>query len=275
MSRVLARATVFGKPGEIVQARPAPCRTVLLASAPSPRLASTVTVTLGDGGAETLPPKARRAVLAFLRRHPGRPSLRGLAFHRESRVPAGKGLGSSSADVLAALSVCAALFGGADRAAIYRLAATVEPTDPLLGGAMFDSTRGVVVCDVPLPDHDRVWWDACPDRTVDTVEASARAGAEPGACALLDRTERALRAGDLPALMAAATESARRSQARLLKPDFARALDLAGQLGGGVFTAHSGTLLGLLLPPGRAGEAARLAPRRAVAEEVRAGEARP
>lgn len=274
MSALLASATVFGKPGELVQVCPGPGSTVLLACAPSRRLASTVRVLRGDGGLEGVPPKARQAVLAFLASHAGRPSLRGLAFRLRSGIPAGKGLGSSSADVLAALSACRQLWGGFSREGLYRLAASVEPTDPLLGGGLFDSRRGIVLQEAALPDHARLWWDADPGRTVDTLADAAGRPVDPDGPALLRRAAWALRRGDLAALSRAATESARRSQARLPRPGFEEAAALARRAGGGVFVGHTGTVMGLLLPPGTdlaplAAEVARLWGTPPVAERVR------
>jgi L-threonine kinase len=184
-----------------------------------------------------------------------------------STVPPGKGLGSSTADVGAALFALAAAHGitlASEEAA--RIALTVEPTD----GSLFP---GIVAFD----HREGRWFEALgdpppvvivlldPGGTVDTVAYNAvdRSAVlrrnEPRTREALAMARAAMRAGDVALLGAAATLSAMTHQPVLPKPLLGPAIAAAREVGAaGVCVAHSGTAVGILLDARRAdAEAAR------------------
>lgn len=174
----------------------------------------------------------------------------GAWVHLGGEVPAGRGLGSSTVDVAGVLCATFAAAGASlDGARLMRLATAVEPTDtsPLPGLWAVDHVRGGRLRPLgPAP----ATWVVSVDRggVVDTVALHARAGPGP---ALPGGTVEALAAavarGDLTAIGALATASARRNQERLPHPAFPDALSVATEVGAaGICAAHSGTLLGIL-----------------------------
>jgi L-threonine kinase len=197
-------------------------------------------------------PKALAALRALLasRGLPERGRLRIV-----SEVPPGKGLGSSTADIGAALFAAARAYGLAltsEEAA--QLALAIEPTDGSLfpGIVAFDHREGRWV--EPLgepPPVAIVLLD--PGGVVDTVAYNAvdrsavLALNEAITREALAMARAAVRAGDVALLGEAASLSATAHQTILPKPLLSAALSAGREAGGaGVCVAHSGTALGIL-----------------------------
>ena len=201
-------------------------------------------------------PKAARAVqagLAALGRAGSGGSLR-----LTSPIARGRGYGSSTADISAALYALAEALGQPLSAEeIARLAVSVEPSDSTMfpGLALLDHRQGsfyellgqapaaaVLVLD--------------PGGAVDTVAFN-----EQDLCAMLRplaaqhydafaALRQAVRDGDVAALGQAATLSAQAHQTILHNPLLDQTLVLAKDIAAaGVCRAHSGTILGILLDP--------------------------
>ncbi|WP_218009189.1 GHMP family kinase ATP-binding protein [Herbidospora cretacea] len=191
---------------------------------------------------------ARRALTALGRRGGGRLRLTG-------DLPEGKGMASSSADLVAtARAVADAVKGAFAPAEVEALLRGIEPSD----GVMYDDAVVFHHREVrlhsrlgPLPDLVVVGYDE--GGQVDTVEYNRRLPTVGRAdrvefAHLLDRLSAAVRAADVAEIGRVATRSAELHAARRERRAFAavrRASDLAGGLG--VVAAHSGTLLGVLL----------------------------
>ena len=225
-------------------------------------LYSTAQVTIGPELLQETPADAPKAVAA-LRAGQGflGHSDAGVGLVLDSPIPRGRGYGSSTADVGASLYALAEASGQTlapvDAA---RLAVGVEPSDSTLfpGLTLFDHIRGsfhehlgqapgvaVLVID--------------PGGTVDTIafnqtdhEAALRtlAGRHHEAFALL---RLGLARGDMAAVGQAASLSAQAHQTILFNVLLDRALSIAAEIGSfGVCRAHSGTILGILLPQDQA-----------------------
>lgn len=180
--------------------------------------------------------------------------------HR-SDLPVGKGMASSTADIVAASRALAQAAGVALRAeAVAELAAGIEPSD----GVMYD---GVVVADRRTGALVRAWnwWPSftvvmvIPPATFATAAARFD-GQEASAseyAALLDRLDAAVDRRDAVAFAEVATRSAQLGQRFVANDAFAHLAPLAGELGAlGVCAAHTGTVAGLLFPRTRGGETA-------------------
>ncbi|MBI4202279.1 MAG: GHMP kinase [Chloroflexi bacterium] len=231
---------------------------------------ATATVALHEGtglvlGAEDCP-KARQAVgltLHYLGRRDVDAAL-GVA----SPLPRGKGMASSTADVAAAISATAKALGVLLTPwEIAKLALQVEPTDGLMfpGIALFDHQAGSVY---------RKLGGAPPLRVlaldfggmVDTVafnamdHRAALEALEPAFREALALIEAGLVTGNTSLIGEGATRSALAHQEVLPKPQLQAVLEFAARVGAaGVNAAHSGTVLGVLLPPDPVlAEAARL-----------------
>lgn len=182
----------------------------------------------------------------------------------ESDIPVGKGLSSSTADMVATIrATTQALSIAVKPDYVSRVLTEIEPNDGLhhSGTAAYHHTTGKLIFRVDwVPPFDILGIDF--GGVVDTVKFNAQptswsdeemAGYE----ALLEKMRAALEGRDLAGVAAVATESARRWQRIHPKPQLDAVLALAGQVGAlGVANAHSGTFLGLLFPRGGANRAA-------------------
>lgn len=199
-------------------------------------------------------PKTRAAVaatLTYLAR-----ADRSVRVSVSNPMPRGKGLGSSSADVAAAIAATGLALGRTlTPAEIGRLALGVEPTDGVMfpGIALFDHREGRAMEELgPPPPVEIVALDF--GGVVDTLEfnqTDRRAlwqSLQPQTDAALDLVRQGVQQGDPALLGQGATISARANQQVLFKPELDRVLEFAQAVGAvGVNVAHSGTFIGVLL----------------------------
>jgi L-threonine kinase len=203
-------------------------------------------------------PKTRAAIrtgLAYL----GRTDSSG-SVQLHSALPRGRGYGSSTADIGAALYALGHATGRPlEPAEVARLAIQVEPSDSSLfpGLTLWDHVHGTLYEPLgPPPALTVVVLD--PGGEVDTVafnrldHRSALRRLAPQHREAFTLMLQGLKYGDLEALGAAVTLSAISHQAILSNPFLEPVLALAHEVGAlGLCRAHSGTLLGLLLDPSR------------------------
>lgn len=199
-----------------------------------------------------LPPKAHQALDLFL--HRTNRELSGKQIHLRSNIPPGKGLSSSSTDILSVLYVANDyLQTGLTQQDLYSIAAQVEPTDPCLTNdiVLFKQRQGITKQNIHLPPVTLLWWDAAPDRQVLTLDVQrAYKDDAPGFFhTLLMDFLRSAEQQDYPALFECITRSAVYNQSVVPIPGFERYSRLSDQLQTGLMVAHSGTILGLLTPP--------------------------
>lgn len=224
---------------------------------------ATVTLSRGDGtggqvrGIDHLP-KTRQAVLALLARLGRCLGVPGLVADvtMANPIPVGKGMGSSSADITAAVYATGKA-AGVDLSpdTVAKIALAVEPTDGVMfpGIAMFDHRQGKIVDLLGTPPPMEV---IVIDRggQVDTLEFN-RVDREEHWRSVADATAEALelvREGirrDDPELVGqGATISARAGRPDDAAPWVEKASDFAAEIGAvGVNVAHSGTVVGILL----------------------------
>jgi uncharacterized protein involved in propanediol utilization len=179
---------------------------------------------------------------------------------RSSDLPVAKGLGSSSADIVATARAVAAAFGRSFAAdELAALAGAIEPSDPVMHeGVVASRRRGGILCR----------WDWSPTFTVAVLvpvayaTTPARAASRDRPVAdddLLHLLESGVRDRDPAPFVAAARTSARRSS-RAADPIVERTAAHVGRLGAlGLNVAHTGTATGLLFPDTGAGRAAAAA----------------
>jgi uncharacterized protein involved in propanediol utilization len=206
-----------------------------------------------DGPAEgaPLPPKAREA-LDILLGGKGMPA--GVSIGLRSNIPPGKGLASSSADVLSVLSVVNDYLElGLGPEEIYRIAARVDPTDPCLSDdiVVFHQHSGQRGQEIFLPPVSLLYFDTAPGRCVETLGVKRHWPRGAGAffAWLLQRLINAAEQGDYALLFDSITYSAEYNQMVLPLPGFDEYRRLAGEVGAGLMVAHSGTVAGLLVAP--------------------------
>ncbi|NUB04611.1 kinase [Azospirillum sp. Vi22] len=188
----------------------------------------------------------------------------------ESDIPVGLGMGSSTADVVAAIRAVADAHGaalGADEVA--RLAVRAETaSDSIMHGdlaVLFAQREGVVLEHLgpALPTLEVLSVDTSPGSPVDTLKQPAAVYDEWEIQAfrpLRGMLRRAIRTGDATLLGRVATASARISQRHLPKPAFEEINAIAASIGAlGIQVAHSGTVVGLLFDPRNPATARRIA----------------
>ena len=199
-------------------------------------------------------PKAAEAVthtLAYL----GKPHL-GAEINVSNPIPRGKGFGSSSADVAAAIAATALALGvELTPAQIGKLAVETEPTDGIMfpGIALFDHREGLIAEELgpPLPmeilalDFGGQIDTLAFNRQDRRREWQAISGETSRA---LDMVREGIRLRDTGLVGKGATHSALAAQEVLFKPRLAEVMKFAESVGAvGVNVAHSGTAIGVLL----------------------------
>ncbi len=228
---------------------------------------SRATVTLRAGGSSDAEPevigidhlpKARAAVLKALAELARRIDIAGLSAEVAiaNPIPAGKGMGSSSADITAAVGAVGIAAGAPfSPESIAGIALSVEPTDGVMfpGVALFDHRCGSIAESLgPPPPMEVIVIDT--GGTVDTLEFN-RVDRTPMWDNVASRTDEALelvregiRRGDPELVGRGATISARAGHLPAMAEWVQRASTFATeQNAAGINVAHSGTVLGILL----------------------------
>ncbi|HEY4063958.1 MAG TPA: hypothetical protein VGM30_18755 [Puia sp.] len=254
---------IFSRIGELMQGILPDGSPFLVSGLPSRTFFSEATLEDGPGSSSTLPPRAQQAVDLFYRLHPKHtggtaPSDRIPAIlpriSLRSNIPPGKGLSSSSADILSILYVLNEhRRTNLSPAQLYSIAARVEPTDPCLSTdiVVFKQQTGITDQTLCLPPLAMTWFDAAPDRQVDTLEVQRLYDKDaPGFFRLLlQQFLLSASAADHQGLFDCITRSALYNQSIISLPRFGEYYRLAVREQAGLMVAHSGTIIGLLTRP--------------------------
>ena len=221
------------------------------------RSAASVALTPGSGDirAPASAPKARRAIALTLA-HFGISDM-DVRLSLQNPLPRGKGMASSTADIAAAIAAtAAALSAPMPPALIAQIALRIEPSDGVLlpGIALFDHKRGNLAHTIGDPSPMRVLAldfgggvDTLAFNRVNRDLALKRL--QPAFKEALALIKQGIRSGSPADIGAGATLSALTNQPLLYKPQLDATLRLAREIGGlGVNAAHSGAMLGILLP---------------------------
>ncbi|MBS1665247.1 MAG: hypothetical protein JST68_29650 [Bacteroidetes bacterium] len=244
---------IYARIGELMQGVLSDSGGFLVSGLPS-KLFYTEAILEIEGEGAVLPPKAQKALRLFL----GEKKLDG-TIRLESNIPPGKGLSSSSTDILSVLFlVNDYLQMGATHEELYRIAAAVEPTDPCLSDdiVVFRQNLGVVGERLKLPPMGILYFDGAPDRQVETLDVQRQWTEGTGRFYdwLLQRLIWAAEAWDYGTIFDCITYSAEYNQTIVPLPCFDRYARLAREEGCGLMVAHSGTIVGLLTKPERLAE---------------------
>jgi L-threonine kinase len=172
----------------------------------------------------------------------------------ESNIPVGKGMASSSADMVAALKAIADSYDlPLTTEMISFIAAAIEPTDGVMYEEIvaYDYIHGELIESFgELPPFILVGMDMGGE--VNTVEFNQfPKGYLPTEQRQFLRAYQLVREGirkkDLSFIFKAATMSARMNQRILPKPFFKEVEAVAQAFNGGIVAAHSGTVLGIII----------------------------
>lgn len=182
------------------------------------------------------------------------PPLTGKSIRLSSNIPPGKGLASSSADILSVLYVVNDyLQTGFTAADLYHIAARVEPTDPCLSEniVLFKQHLGMTDRSICLPPLALLYFDAEPARQVETLSVQRPFSTQTAHFfeGLLRQFLRAADQQDRPSLFDCITRSAVANQSIISLPRFDDYYRLAETMRSGLMVAHSGTIAGFLTDP--------------------------
>ena len=254
-ARVLAMAEVAGHFGEFLQGRLGPGGPLALVTLPASDLRATALLTPGGFGVYCPgehPPLGRGQAGALCRAVTAGPPFGRLLLR--AGMPVGGGAGSSTAALLAAAAAYA-IAAGRSLPAPDRLAqlclALEGATDPLMhpdpGRLLWAPREGRILARLPaLPRLDVVGGFLGPGRRTDPGDLHF-----PDITDLVAAWPEAAARGDLAALAALSTESARRTVRWRGELPLEPMLATAARLGAlGVAAAHTGSARGLIFAPG-------------------------
>jgi L-threonine kinase len=256
---MIFQTTTRANIGEIAQGAISPGKPFLVSNLLSSKFSTTTYVTLQETSQTELEEKSHRAYRLFLDRY--KTSRRaayeaaGIKIWQESNIPKGKGLSSSSADVVGVLSALNTFFNHPfAEGELYKMAAEVDPTDAVLSPALtvFNQTKGEVVTMLQSIPYSLIFFDSDPDSAVDTVQFTRNKIYTHQDYRfynqLLENLIAAADKGDITGYLFWTTQSAVYNQKFLTKKHLNKLVSFALSKDLGVFAAHSGTVMGLVIP---------------------------
>lgn len=175
-------------------------------------------------------------------------------LHIQSNIPIGKGMASSSADIIAAVrAVADSCSLPITEELISRIAAEIEPTDGVMyeGVVAYDYLNGQLIeAFGSLPPFILIGFDV--GGSIDTIEFNQKRKdysekQKKKFRQAYELVTEGIKSRNFSYLCEAATISARINQQLLPKLYFDELKQMAQQYNGGVVVAHSGTVAGLLL----------------------------
>lgn len=262
---MILQSEVYAKPGELMQGELPGNRAFLLSNKSSGIFKSITTLQLtSTSNPLPLHPKSKAALELFwdgLSAEQKQTDISRLAISQQSNIPVGKGLSSSSADVLGVLSALNQFYKpgyGAEK--LYSLAASIEPTDPCLHAEhiLLNQRQGEVLktfCSLPF---QLIYFDSDPETVVDTVELSKVVQYDQEHHQtfqlLYESIPTALEQKNYTFFYDCICSSAEINNSYLPKKHFHLLQDFALRHHIGLFVAHSGTYMGLVIAPDRYAE---------------------
>jgi L-threonine kinase len=187
-------------------------------------------------------------------------TTRGVKVSVSSQIHVGKGMASSTADIVGGcLATAKALGKTISPRMVADIAISIEPTDGIMyeGIVCFDHLGGEIIQSLgDAPPIDILVID--PGGSIDTLRFDSRRERcasiyiknENFILEALSLVKEGIKKRDIHLVGKGATLSALRNQEILYKRELADIISISTSLGGiGVNVAHSGTVIGILLPP--------------------------
>lgn len=254
----VGRGTAFGTFGELLQGVHADNDWNFLVTFPIARFTrATFTIDQQSSTIQVVPAYKKKArwLAAMMLEHFGLPC--GGKLELDSDIPVGKGLASSSADLVATARAVAACVGrDIEIQDVQKMIRSIEPTD----GVMYDGVVSFYHREVELREYlgplpplcvvsideggivDTVEYNKLPQPFTDEEKREYRD--------LLEQISEAVRCHDLRTIGQVATRSSVMNQKLRPKATLPALLELAEEIDAlGIIVAHSGTCIGLLLSP--------------------------
>jgi L-threonine kinase len=185
-------------------------------------------------------------------------SLPKIYFNQQRNFKTGKGLSSSSTDILGILLALNEIYNTQHpKHFLYKLASQIEPTDPCLDSdaVVFNQKKGEIIDTLsPIP-YSMLYFDSDSKIKIDTVELSQNRHYSENQILefrmLYSDLKISTENKDYATFFECITKSAIINESILPKKNFPLLLDFATKNNCGLFVAHSGTYMGLLIEPDR------------------------
>lgn len=255
---MVIRTEVFAKPGELIQGL-LPDNKYFMLSNKSSKIFKSITTIYFDKNRvkNNLNAKSSQAIELFKGSFKFRDlsiPIEELSVVQTNNIPLGKGLSSSSADILGVLHGLNIFYKTSySIQEIYTLATSIEPTDPCLheDSLLFNQRSGEIFNSFGKQSFNIIYFDSDIDQTIDTIEAGRLLNYSEGqkkAFESLFRTiENALKSNDNNSFFNCLIQSAEMNNAFFPKKNFETLREFALANKCGVFIAHTGSFMGLVI----------------------------
>lgn len=177
-------------------------------------------------------------------------------FNQQRNFKTGKGLSSSSTDIFGILLAMDEIYKTQHpNHLLYQLAAQIEPTDPCLDldSVLFNQKIGEIIDTLAPMRYSMLYFDSDPKIKIDTIELSQNRRYSENQIlefrTLYSNLKKSTENNDYATFYECITKSAIINETILPKKNFSLLLDFATENNCGLFVAHSGTFMGLLIGP--------------------------
>lgn len=253
---------VYAKPGELMQGALPGNKRFLVSNKSSRFFKSRTEIGIGNlTKQKILNHKSQKTIELFWSSLPDKKQavdISKLYVKQEGNIPVGKGLSSSSADVLGLLDALSRFYNtGYSTEQLYNLAAVIEPTDPCLHtcNLLFNQDKGEITQPLSFLPYQLIYFDSDENTQVDTIALSQLINYSESQQheyeRLCKRIIRATAENDYESFNFCLTKSAEINQFFIQKKGFHVLQDFAIENKVGLFVAHSGTYMGLVIEPSR------------------------
>jgi L-threonine kinase len=256
------KITTYAKVGELLQGTFGKSQPFLVSNTSS-RLfkTSTVASTNPINQGMKLGSKAKQAIELFCALIDDKnltPPGNQIYFNQQRNFKIGKGLSSSSTDILGILSALNAIYKtNFPKKYLYNLASKIEPTDPCLDldSLLFNQKTGEIIDTfAPIP-YSMLYFDSNPKIKIDTIKTTQNRKYSENQVLEFQKLYANLKQSaenkNYALFFECTTKSAVINETILPKKNFTLLLDFATENNCGLFVAHSGTFMGLLIEPHR------------------------
>lgn len=258
--KMTIKITTYAKVGELLQGTFGKSQPFLVSNISS-KLFKTITVVSTDtiNQGMRLGSKAKQALELFyslIDEKNCTPSINQIYFNQQRNFKIGKGLSSSSTDILGVLMALNEIYNTQySNHFLYKLASQIEPTDPCLDldSQLFNQKSGEIIDTFsPIP-YSMLYFDSDPKIKIDTIKMSQNRKYSKNQVLefqnLYSNLKKSTENKDYAAFFECITKSAVINETILPKKNFTLLHDFAAENNCGLFVAHSGTFMGLLIEP--------------------------
>ncbi len=256
------QSEVYAKPGELMQGVLPGNKPFLLSNKSSGIFKTTTTIHQAKNNSMSqLHFKSKAAIELFwesLFAEQKTIDMKQLHITQQSNIPKGKGLSSSSTDVLGILNTLNIFYkSNYPVGKLYELAALIEPTDPCLHDEhlLFDQRNGKMIKTFSVLPFHLIYFDSEKEQVVDTIEFSKKINytsqCEQRYQQLIDAVMHSFENKDYLTFYNCLFASAEINNEFLPKKNFSLLQNFSIKNKVGLFIAHSGTFMGLVVEPNR------------------------